>query len=108
VTILAGPLFSPRSGHTLRWAPPRLDRLDLDLDIAAGRGLEEAVVQSTQIGAVNSWLRGEPAGVVAVAIASIRDALTGHMEARAYACPARRGCPQRASLSKGRPNLTCL
>ena len=36
------------------WAPPRLDKLDLDLDIAAGRGLEEAVVQSTQIGAVNS------------------------------------------------------
>ena len=39
------------------WAPPRLDKLDLDLDIAAGRGLQEAVVQSTQIGAVNSWLR---------------------------------------------------
>jgi len=34
------------------WAPPRLDKLDLDLDIAAGRGLDEAVVQSTQIGAV--------------------------------------------------------
>ena len=29
------------------WAPPRLEKLDLDLDIAAGRGLEEAVVQST-------------------------------------------------------------
>ena len=43
------------------WAPPRLDKLDLDLDIAAGRGLEEAVVQSTQIGAVNSWLRNQPA-----------------------------------------------
>jgi hypothetical protein len=39
------------------WAAPRLDKLDLDLDIAAGRGLEEALVQSTQIGAVNSWLR---------------------------------------------------
>jgi SAM-dependent methyltransferase len=36
------------------WAPPRLDKLDLDLDIAAGRGLEEAVVQSTQIGAVRA------------------------------------------------------
>jgi hypothetical protein len=43
------------------WAPPRLDKLDLDLDIAAGRGLEAAVVQSTQIGAINSWLRNQPA-----------------------------------------------
>jgi hypothetical protein len=30
------------------WAPPHLQKLDLDLDIAAGRGLEEAVVQSTR------------------------------------------------------------
>ena len=46
------------------WTPPQLDKLDLDLDIAAGRGLEEAVVQSTQIGAVNSWLRNQPAEIV--------------------------------------------
>ena len=45
------------------WAAPRFDKLDLDLDIAAGRGLEEALVQSTQIGAVNSWLRNQPAEV---------------------------------------------
>jgi SAM-dependent methyltransferase len=57
------------------WAPPRFDKLDLDLDIAAGRGLEEAVVQSTQIGAVNSWLRGQPAEVVTAAVSSIREAL---------------------------------
>jgi hypothetical protein len=62
------------------WAPPRLDKLDLDLDIAAGQGLEEAVVQSTQIGAVNSWLRGQPAEVIAAAIASIREALTAHLD----------------------------
>lgn len=60
------------------WAPPRLDKLDLDLDIAAGRGLEEAVVQSTQIGAVNSWLRNQPAEVVTAATASIREALLPH------------------------------
>ena len=46
------------------WATPRLEQIDLKLDIAAGRGLDEAVVQSTQIGAVNSWLRGQPAEVV--------------------------------------------
>jgi hypothetical protein len=52
------------------WAPPRFEKLDMDLDIAAGRGLQEAVVQSTQIGAVNSWLRNQPAEVVSAAVAS--------------------------------------
>jgi SAM-dependent methyltransferase len=60
------------------WAPPRLEKLDLDLDIAAGRGLEEAVIQSTQIGAVNSWLRNQPAEVVAAAVTSLREALAAH------------------------------
>lgn len=60
------------------WAAPRIDKLDCDLDIAAGRGLEEAVTQSTQIGAVNSWLRGLPAEVVAAAVASVREALAAH------------------------------
>ena len=69
------------------WAPPRLDKLDLDLDIAVGRGLEEAVVQSTQIGAVNSWLRGQPAEVVAAAIASIREALTAHLDGASVRLP---------------------
>jgi hypothetical protein len=62
------------------WAPPRLDKLDLDLDIAAGRGLEEAVVQSTKIGAVNSWLRGQPAETVAAAIGSLREALAAYVD----------------------------
>jgi SAM-dependent methyltransferase len=62
------------------WAPPRLDKLDLDLDIAAGRGLDEAVVQSTQIGAVNSWLRNQPAEIVSAAVASLREALAAHVD----------------------------
>jgi hypothetical protein len=62
------------------WASPRLDKLDLDLDVAAGRGLEEAVAQSTQIGSIDSWLRGQPAEVVAAAIASVREALTAHLD----------------------------
>ena len=69
------------------WAPPRLDKLDLDLDIAAGRGLEEAVVQSTQIGAVSSWLRGQPAEVVAAAIASLREALAAHLDGASVRLP---------------------
>jgi hypothetical protein len=40
------------------WAPPRLDKLDFDLDAAAGRGLEEAVVSRLKSVPVSSWLRG--------------------------------------------------
>jgi SAM-dependent methyltransferase len=69
------------------WAPPRLDKLDCDLDIAAGRGLAEAVVQSTQIGAVNSWLRGQPEEVVAAAVASIREAFAAHVEGASVRLP---------------------
>ena len=69
------------------WAPPRLDKLDLDLDIAAGRGLEEAVDQSTQIGAVNSALRGQPAETVAAAIVSIREALAAHLDSPSVRLP---------------------
>ena len=61
---------------TAGWTPPRFEKLDMDLDIAAGRGLEEAVVQSTQIGAVNSWLRDQPAEVVSAVVTSLREALT--------------------------------
>jgi hypothetical protein len=69
------------------WTPPRLDRLDLDLDIAAGRGLEEAVAQSTQIGAVNSWLRGQPAETVAAATASLRQALAAYLDGASVRLP---------------------
>ena len=69
------------------WAPPRLDKLDLDLDIAAGRGLEGAVAQSSQIGVVNSWLRNQPAEVVAASIASIREALTAHLDGASVRLP---------------------
>ena len=57
------------------WSIPRIERLDLDLDIAAGRGLDEAVIQSTEIGAVNSWLRSQPEDLIAKSIASLRKAL---------------------------------
>lgn len=69
------------------WAPPRFKKLDLDLDIAAGRGLEEAVIQSTQIGAVNSWLRNQPAEIVSAAIVSLRDALTPYVNGASVRLP---------------------
>jgi len=70
------------------WRRPQFEKLELDLDIAAGRGLDEAVVQSTQIGAVNSWLRGQPADIVEAATASIREALTPYAEGASVRLPA--------------------
>lgn len=62
------------------WAPPRFEPLDLDLDIAANCGLEQAVEQSTKIGAVNSWLRNQPQEVVAAAVGSLREALAPYAD----------------------------
>jgi SAM-dependent methyltransferase len=69
------------------WTQPRLEKYDADLDIAAGRGLEEAVIQSTQIGAVNSWLRNQPAEIVTVAIASLRKALAPYVNGASVRLP---------------------
>jgi SAM-dependent methyltransferase len=69
------------------WAPPSFEKLDVHLDIAAGRGLEEAVVQSTQIGAVNSWLRNQPAEIVSAAVASLREALTAQVDGASVRLP---------------------
>jgi len=69
------------------WAPPRFEKLDMDLDIAAGRGLEEAVVQSTQIGAVNSWLRNQPVEVVSAVVASLREALAPYADGASVRLP---------------------
>lgn len=69
------------------WAAPRFEKLSLDLDIAAGRGLDEAVAQSTLIGAVNSWLRPQPDEVKIAATASIREALAAHAVGESVALP---------------------
>ena len=69
------------------WAPPQIDKLDLGLDIAAGRGLEEAVTQSTEIGAVNSWLRNQSQDVIDAATESIREALAPHVDADSVRLP---------------------
>jgi SAM-dependent methyltransferase len=69
------------------WKAPRFQKLDMDLDIAAGRGLEQAVVQSTEIGAVNSWLRNQPEEVVSAAVASLRKALAPYAEGMTVRLP---------------------
>jgi hypothetical protein len=70
------------------WKHPHFEKLDMDLDIAAGRGLDEAVVQSTQIGAVNSWLRNQPAEVISAAVASLREALAPYADDTSVRLPA--------------------
>jgi SAM-dependent methyltransferase len=65
---------------TAGWTSPRFEKLDMNFDIAAGRGLEEAVIQSTEIGAVNSWLRNQPEGIVSAAVASLREELKPYAE----------------------------
>jgi hypothetical protein len=69
------------------WKVPSFQKLDMDLDIAAGRGLEEAVVQSTEIGAVNSWLRNQPEEVVTAAVASLRKALAPYSDGMTVRLP---------------------
>ena len=69
------------------WSAPRVEKLDMDLDIAAGRGLEEAVVQSTEIGAINSWLRNQPEEVVSAAVGSLREVLKPYANGNSVRLP---------------------
>jgi SAM-dependent methyltransferase len=69
------------------WTSPRFEKLDMDFDIAAGRGLEEAVTQSTEIGAVNSWLRNQPERIVSAAIASLREELKPYADGMSVRLP---------------------
>jgi SAM-dependent methyltransferase len=62
------------------WARPRLEKLDLMLDVAAGRGLDAAVEQATQIGAASRALRDQPEDAVAAAVVSVRETLAQHAE----------------------------
>lgn len=70
------------------WARPEMTKFDCNLDIAAGRGLDEAVAQSTKIGAVNSWLRNESPETVAAAVQSLREALLPHTRGPNVSLPA--------------------
>ncbi|WP_428674702.1 class I SAM-dependent methyltransferase [Roseibium sp.] len=62
------------------WKQPRLERLDVTFDIAAGGGIDEALTQLTKIGAINSWLRDQPEETHAAAVASMREALTPYVQ----------------------------
>lgn len=70
------------------WAPPSFEALDVEIDLAAGKGLAEAIAQTTQIGAVNSWLRGQSGEVVAACMTSLRKALTPYVDDDSVRLPA--------------------
>jgi SAM-dependent methyltransferase len=70
------------------WADPTFTKFDCSLDIAAGRGLDEAVAQSTSIGAVNSWLRNESPETIAAATESLRVALESYADGSHVRLPA--------------------
>lgn len=76
----ADPKRVTQIGTDAGWTPPEFEKFDCSLDIAAGRGLDEAVNQSTKIGAVNSWLRDQPTEIVVAAVESLREALTPHTD----------------------------
>ena len=70
------------------WSTPDFTRLDLELDIAAGGGLDAAVAQATQIGAASRALREAPEDARPAAVAAIRAALAPYASGNRVALPA--------------------
>ncbi len=62
------------------FAAPRFTSVDVALDIAAGRGLDEAVAQATAIGAASRALQDQPAAARTAATAAIREALAAYLK----------------------------
>lgn len=62
------------------WSAPAFTPLDLNLDIAAGGGLDAALHQATNIGAASRALREAPEEVRPPAVRAIREALQLHVD----------------------------
>ncbi len=65
-----------------------MERCDLSLDLAVGRGLDAAVKSALEIGPAHRALEGQPADVVAAAAVSIREVLAPFASGQAVALPA--------------------
>ena len=65
-----------------------MERCDLSLDLAVGRGLDAAVKSALEIGPAPRALEGQPADVVAAAATSIREVLAPFASGQAVALPA--------------------
>jgi hypothetical protein len=57
-----------------------MERVDLALDIATGRGLEAAIESVLAIGPTSRALEGQPLDKIAAATQSIRTMLTAHLK----------------------------
>ena len=66
----------------------RLEPCDLDLDIAAGGGLDSAVAGAFAIGPASRAVAGQPADVMEAATATMRKALSGYVKGPTVAMPA--------------------
>ncbi|HEY1722501.1 MAG TPA: methyltransferase domain-containing protein [Magnetospirillaceae bacterium] len=67
------------------FAKPRFTPVDLPIDLAAGKGLEAAVHQATNIGATSRALQDQPDALRAKVIESIRKLLTGYARGNSVA-----------------------
>ena len=76
-----------------------LTPVDLELDVAAGQGLEAALATLQQIGAASRALEGQPEALRAAAVAEIRAALAPHQ--RGLAC---RSAPRSGSSKRSIPD----
>jgi len=65
-----------------------MERCDLALDIAVGRGLDAAVESALEIGPASRALDGQPADVTAAATQSLREALATFAKGQAVPLPA--------------------
>jgi len=70
------------------FTPPSFTPLDIQMDIAAGGTLEDAVFQSSAMGPTKRALADQPEDLRAAAIESIRRALTPHASADGVKLPA--------------------
>ena len=65
-----------------------MERCDLSLDVAVGRGLDAAVETALEIGPASRALEGQPSKVRAAATGSIREALAPFVRGQAVPLPA--------------------
>jgi SAM-dependent methyltransferase len=76
-----GPFAFAEEAHVRRildaagFTEVKLEPVDLALDVGSGKGLEEAVINTREIGPSSRVLRGQPADIVAKAEAALRKAL---------------------------------
>lgn len=70
------------------FVPPRFSKLDLELDVSAGGGLQAALQQSLTIGATSRALQDQPDDLRQTAAEAVRDALRPYSRGDTVSMPA--------------------